>query len=253
MDGTLLNSQKMLPPEFEQTYNDLKFKGIQFVVASGRPYYSLLPQFENFNHDIIFIGENGGIIAFKDKQVIISSFPKDGIEDIILQELKLPYTEMIICTAHKPYTYSKNPVFLNESKKYYPNIKVLEYPETIKDPILKFAIYDPREGNVNKQEPWISFNKDFVVEMSGDIWVDIMPKGVNKGAALKYLQEKWGITTDETMVFGDFHNDIEMLKYAKYSYAMENAHDDVKLVAKYIAPANDDNGVIRTINEMVFK
>ena len=34
------------------------------------------------------------------------------------------------------------------------------------------------------------------------------------------------------------------------SYAMENAHEDLKKVAKHIAPSNDDNGVIRTIQEL---
>ena len=34
-----------------------------------------------------------------------------------------------------------------------------------------------------------------------------------------------------------------MLQYAKYSYAMDNATEDVKEVAKYSAPSNDEDGV----------
>ncbi len=251
MDGTLLNTEKRLPPDFEQTYKGLQQKGIQFVVASGRPYYFLVPQFENFDHDIVFIGENGSVIVSKDKHKIISHFPQKGIEEIVKQDLSLPYTDMIVCTPDQPYSNSKNQSFIKEAKKYYPTLKYLEHPEKITDKVLKFAINDIRDGKVDKLEPWRRFQKDFVVEMSGDVWIDIMPQGVNKGSALKILQENWGITKEETMVFGDFHNDIEMLKLAKYNYAMQNAHEDVKRIAKYIAPSNDDNGVMKVIKEII--
>ncbi len=251
MDGTLLNTEKRLPSDFEQTYKSLQEQGIQFVVASGRPYYFLVPQFENFDHNIVFIGENGSIIASKDKHEIISSFPQTGIENIVKQGLNLPYADMIVCTPDQPYTNSKNQSFITEAKKYYPTLKYIEHPELITDKVLKFAINDTREGNVDKLEAWSIFQKDFVVEMSGDVWIDIMPKGVNKGSALKVLQDNWGITKEETMVFGDFHNDIEMLKLGKYNYAMQNAHEDVKQIASYIAPSNDDNGVMKVIHEII--
>lgn len=47
--------------------------------------------------------------------------------------------------------------------------------------------------------------------ISGDMWVDCMAKGVNKGEAVKVLQESLEILPEETMAFGDQLNDIEML------------------------------------------
>ncbi len=55
------------------------------------------------------------------------------------------------------------------------------------------------------------------------------------------------------MVFGDFYNDIEMLKEAHYSFVMENANDDMKQYGNFIAESNNDNGVIKAINEYVLK
>ena len=77
----------------------------------------------------------------------------------------------------------------------------------------------------------------------------VTTKGITKGAALRELQERMGITPAETMAFGDYDNDITMLQCAEFSYAMENASDRVKLQARHTAPANTKNGVVRVLCE----
>ena len=44
-----------------------------------------------------------------------------------------------------------------------------------------------------------------------------------------------------------------MLKLAKYSYAMENGMDEVKQVARYIAPKNSENGVFKVLEDYIKK
>jgi hypothetical protein len=90
------------------------------------------------------------------------------------------------------------------------------------------------------------------VTVSGEIWLDITAKGANKGVAIKALQEKLGINFDETMVFGDYLNDLEMMEVAYHSYAMENAHEDLKKVARFTAKSNDENGVVEVIKSHIF-
>ena len=41
------------------------------------------------------------------------------------------------------------------------------------------------------------------------------------------------MTKEETLVFGDYHNDIEMMQEADFSFAMKNAHSDIKKLANY--------------------
>ena len=80
-----------------------------------------------------------------------------------------------------------------------------------------------------------------------------MPKGVDKGSAVRRLCEHFGIDENETMAFGDYTNDLDMLKAVRYPVAMENAVDEVKAIAKYIAPLNTEGGVGRFIMENVLK
>ena len=53
------------------------------------------------------------------------------------------------------------------------------------------------------------------------------------------------------MAFGDYLNDLEMMSSAYHSYAMENAHDDLKKVARFRAKSNDESGVVHAIKAML--
>ncbi len=251
MDGTLLNSQKKLSPNFEHVYSKLKQQGIIFAVASGRPHYTLLKQFNHFNHDIILIGDNGGYIGVKPSPIIMKSFVINDVIKISEVGRETNQVYIVICTPNFSYTLSSDPIFLNEAQKYYPDIKVINCLEEICDDVIKIAIYDQKTWQLNSSKVWETFINDFVVAKSSDFWIDIMPQGINKGSALRYIQNLYNIKHEETMAFGDFHNDIEMLQMSYFSYAMQNAHADVKKVAKFNAPSNDNNGVLEVIEQYI--
>lgn len=89
------------------------------------------------------------------------------------------------------------------------------------------------------------------VVLSSNIWVDIIPLGINKDVAIQKLQEKLNIKPEECVAFGDYLNDYEMMQSVYYSYAMENAIPELKQAARYIAPANYKNGVVKTIRKIL--
>ena len=80
--------------------------------------------------------------------------------------------------------------------------------------------------------------------------MDLGKLDTSKGMAIKMTQQNLGISYDETMVFGDYLNDYSMMLEGKYSYAMKNAHPQLKEVANFITEKdNDNNGVVETIKE----
>ena len=76
---------------------------------------------------------------------------------------------------------------------------------------------------------------------------------VNKGKALKALMEEIQATPEQTMAFGDYLNDYEMMQSCYYSYAMANAHPDLKVVSNFQAKSNDEDGVVEAIRQMLQK
>lgn len=79
---------------------------------------------------------------------------------------------------------------------------------------------------------------------TGNGSIDLIIPGVHKANGLRQLQKLWGIDDSEVVVFGDGGNDIEMLRQAGFSFAMENAGNAVVAAAKYRAGSNNREGVL---------
>ena len=78
-------------------------------------------------------------------------------------------------------------------------------------------------------------------------YIEVMPEGVDKGAALRQLAELLGLVPEEVMAFGDGQNDVPMLRFAGAGYAMANASCEVRACTPNIAPPNTDDGVAQVI------
>ncbi len=98
-----------------------------------------------------------------------------------------------------------------------------------------------------REEPFFSKFKE-LMHLSDLVLLDIMMPGIHKGVGVKQLQKRLGITKEETMAFGDFMNDYELLQEASYSFAMKNAIAEIKKIAHYeTAYTNEEDGVIREV------
>ena len=93
------------------------------------------------------------------------------------------------------------------------------------------------------------FGENFNVQLSGKYWTDIMNKGVTKGTALRTIENRIGVRYEETMAFGDYLNDVDMLNNSYYSFAMSNAHESIKKVANFMTGSNNDNSVMKEIEK----
>jgi hypothetical protein len=70
---------------------------------------------------------------------------------------------------------------------------------------------------------------------------------VTKGSGLAFLAERLGLTQAETVAFGDGENDVELLEWAGYGVAVQNANDRVLAIADFVCPPCDEEGVAQVI------
>ena len=56
-----------------------------------------------------------------------------------------------------------------------------------------------------------------------------------------------GFSSATTVSFGDGENDVELLEWARYGVAVENAHPRVLAVADLVCPPVTDEGVAQVI------
>ena len=96
------------------------------------------------------------------------------------------------------------------------------------------------------------FEKEFDILPSGDSWLDMVLRGASKGSAIDLIRERYGIPFEETAIFGDYLNDMSMMDRGYYSYAMKNAHPDIKAAARFVTEyTNEEDGVARTLERLL--
>ena len=78
------------------------------------------------------------------------------------------------------------------------------------------------------------FGSEIKIVTSGNIWIDFIAPGTNKGAALGKLLDKLQIKPEECIAFGDQYNDVEMLQYVGTSYSMTNAAPGISQYSTYV-------------------
>ena len=255
MDGTFLNSNYEVSPEFTEIYTELKRRNILFVPASGRQMPGITKYFEEIEHEIGFIAENGGYVIYQGQELFADKMRHQHIVEIIKTVREISGARAVLSAKKYAYYETEDQNFVDFFTKYYiKNKKINDLTEMIDDSAFKIAIYHP-EGSEKNLYPFLKHFEKYGLEVvvSGEFWMDIMNKNINKGKALSILQKELKITPEQTMAFGDYMNDIEMLENAKYSFAMENAHPSVKKIAHYEAPSHNDFGVIEVIKNYLNK
>jgi Cof subfamily protein (haloacid dehalogenase superfamily) len=206
----------------------LKEKNILFAIASGRQYFNLLEKFDSIKDDIIFMAENGSYVMYKNKQILLSCLDNDIAMKLIDTSRTLKHAYRIVCGAKYAYVEQNDLEFIQQVEKYYKKYLIVDDLKKINDNILKITICDLTGTQDNNASAFSHYKDNLLIAISGKIWLDISTKIANKGFAVKKTQEMFNISYEETMVFGDYLNDLQLMNSAFYSFAMENAHNDIK-------------------------
>lgn len=250
MDGTFLDSDHCVRDEFWDVYKRLKEKGIIFASASGRQYYSLTNKLDRIKGEVLFVAENGTYVMYKNKELFVNSMDRKDVEYLIKKAKKINGARVVLCGKKAGYMERANDELEKNISEYYGRFQVVEDILDVEDDVLKISIYKKDRSESDIHPHFIEDEDNYKVTVSGKDWVDIVNIDANKGVAIDYIQNLWGIKPEETMAFGDFLNDVEMLQDAYYSYAMEDAHPELKKVAKEVIGSNDDGAVIKKIVEI---
>jgi len=250
LDGTLLNTKKEIPPEFWDVHRQLAGKGVLFGIASGRPLPGLVSAFSSIGHETLFIAGNGTIVQYKGEVIYQNALDLKSAARFVTTARAIDGAEVVFCGNDVAYVESSNQEFLGEVAKYYNKLKIVRDLTLIEETILKVAILDFKGAETNSYLHFRQYEGEYNVVVSGPEWLDVTNITANKGFAIKIIQEKLGISNEETMVFGDYLNDLEMMQVAGHSYAMKNAHPDILEASRYVTDFdNDENGVVEIIRK----
>lgn len=254
MDGTLLTSDDEVPDPLWPLLRILHERGAAFVPASGRQYATLARSFEGAPGDISYVAENGSVVVQGGEVVSKTTVDMRLVEQVVdLLRGHGAGTDLgvVVCGVESAYIQRRDPTFVNETEKYYARLEVVDDLTAVHDEILKVALFLRGEAEELAATTFAPLAEEYQVVVSGSNWIDIMHRHVNKGRAVKALQAALDVTPERTAAFADYLNDLEMLDQAHWSFAMANAHPDVKRRARYLAPSNDEHGVVTVLRRLL--
>ncbi|OIK03146.1 Cof-type HAD-IIB family hydrolase [Streptomyces monashensis] len=255
MDGTLLDDAQRMPDGLWPMLAELRRRGVLFSPASGRQYATLARQFAEVAEGMVFIAENGTYVV-RDGVELSSDTLDASVAARIVRKVRGLVADgvdvgAVVCGKRAAYVERTDEAFLAEVRRYYVEHRIVEDLTAVDDDVIKIALFDFASAEHSTAPALATFAESHQVVVSGEHWVDVMNRTANKGTALRGLQRALGITPAQTMVFGDYLNDLEMLDAADWSFAMAGAHPEVVSRARHLAPSNNDNGVLRTISRVL--
>lgn len=250
MDGTLLNSKKELPVDFFSFVKS--HSSIYVAIASGRQYYSLEKQFAEIKDNLLFVAENGTMVVDHDQVIYLNTMKREDVIFVLTLLKKIDGVTIILCGNESAYMDASENDAIVEATKYYDRLTgVNDLFEVAKEKnIIKFAIYF-KNGDAEKYYAELRQVKTGLkAVLSGESWIDISNADADKGAALKKVMELYHIKKEESMAFGDYLNDVEMLNAVTHSYAMKNALPYIKEICRYQTDSNDEDGVMKVLRTL---
>lgn len=281
LDGTLLNSYGVVTDRTKQTIKKCIDKGIEIVLASGRPNDSIEAIAKEIGAEHYFIAGNGALIYDIKKQKVI--YEKYMSKEKVLEIIKLceqnsisynVYTDKTILATSLKYNvlyYHKENLKKEESKKTHINIvdDMYTYVKQMQEEkFLKITICDTNSNVFNaiirkmKQIKGIDIlevshmSRKIIKQGTEDVpieyyYTEISLQEVDKYNALQFLQKKLNIKNEETIAIGDNMNDKKMIQKAGMGIAMKQSCPAIIEVADYVTEGNNEDGVAKALENFV--
>lgn len=262
LDGTFLSSNGELSHQNINSVKSLYNKNINFTLASGRSDLMCTSYIKDCSITLPIISSNGALIRNNiNKNIVFKSiiqplvalkimnFCKENELDYMSYNLdKIFFTKKSL-RIEKFKVYNKIAI-----KNHTPPIELNFYDnsnnthKSIADEgVLKILLFTKNEKDLNITTNFLNNIPEISFVLSEKNALDISPKGISKGKSLQTLCSYLNIPLENTCVFGDYTNDISMMKLAGISFAMNNSPKSVQDIATFVTDSNDNSGVSKAL------
>ena len=249
IDGTLNTKSFKLPENNKIAIKEFVNNGGNFTLCSGRNLQSLSIHYNKLGISTPAIFLNGaGIYDFKNNEMIYQNSISSEGEKIILDVLKKhKLAQLTVFTADKILLATRKCIYgriISKMDKLDCELykKISDLPRGVWGKVSFFGT----KGLINKLKDVFSNDdnsKLFECFKTSPYTLEVVRKGVNKGAAVLKLAELLNIEKSNTAAIGDYYNDVEMLKRVAHPVCCGQAPDDIKEISEYVACHCNDGAV----------
>lgn len=261
MDGTFLDENKQMTQENIDAFRQAQARGIKLALCSGRPSNDASQFALEAGLDTYVLGLNGTCCLEHPMGDVWRSYtiPADAMRRLLAltDATGLAYgvfrgRKLIINTPRSVYpdprpvwgTHVDTPAIIDLTF----NNEGLE--EAIEAGVNKVMIHDPDFTGSRIPEFFAVLEREMPELELTSSWIsniEVNPKGLNKGFAVRMLAQELGLNMDQVLVLGDNDNDVSMLECTPYSVAMGNSTPAALATASYITCDYTRSGLAKAV------
>lgn len=266
LDGTLLNNQSKLSKTTIEGIKKITKAGHYVCIVTGRPYHGSIDIYKQLGLKTLMTNQNGCFISNPSDKLYVPisiGFSKQILHEILEnkqlnklmnnvliegigfawlwtkpsdKEMAESMKEMFHLDRGRPVT-----IINKDFKKVKTDIATLIFE--LKDVNqLNTIIYE-----IKRISPVLTV-RSWGMNERGTMIIDVSTEFSSKMTAVKYLSSYYGIPIERCICIGDGDNDVEMLDFSIWSFALKNSTPAARLAARYMTKYDNDNdGAIKQL------
>jgi Cof subfamily protein (haloacid dehalogenase superfamily) len=258
LDGTLYNSDHQLTSRGRQAVLKAKNAGIQPVIVTGRGRRGAENALEALGFELPYICSAGSLVRPGPSGDPLYAWTFQATAELLplFQFSRENQTGLIADTLEgKPYWFGPDSMSAVmdplTAKEAFKSVRSYSPEADFDRPLLKMTIA-AEPGLLQQAEQVVRENCPSIHQTySGPNYIDLTADGVNKGFALRALAETWELEAAEIAAIGDQCIDYQMLAFAGLPIAMANAVPELKQIARWLAPSNNEDGVAWAVDQII--
>lgn len=246
-DGTLVRSDGTISEVTKKEIARYTAAGGIFTVVTGRMTSSILPRVREFASEGIVVSYQGAVISELKTGKLLknASFEREAV----LRAVRLLEED-----DHHIHVYTDKGLFANrrdEMLNEYERIccvtgtvvkeKLSDWLIKNDPPVVKIVVMiEPDKRLALRDGLKEKLGGAYFVTCSNEWLVELMPAGQDKGSAIRFLSEYFGVPKEEIAAIGDQLNDLPMLAEAGGRFAVANAEAELKEIARVVKSCEED-------------
>ena len=272
LDGTLLNKDGEVSDRNMRAYNEVCQQGIEVIIATGRCYAECSYIMDCLGHTGVSICAGGSTLHNESGQIIQASHLPFAIVEEVAKALMENNHRCLLLKDNRAsdvhYVLVGNSELHDASKWWFDvhDISYLEVNEIDDDPwkdktvragaVACESMLDPIARNLETQlgdratmQHWSAVTSS---EATGSVThlLEVFGRNVSKWSMLE-TYFNGSVNKDRVVAIGDGLNDVELLKGAGLSIAMENATEFVKSHAQYVCGHHEQDGFASAVESWI--
>ncbi|GAB1349658.1 Cof-type HAD-IIB family hydrolase [Ignavibacteriales bacterium] len=261
LDGTLLRSDGSIGEKSIKYSKLLKEKGVLVTFASGRMSSALEGYAKEMNIEGIMICSDGAVIVEHPSGKVIKKINlketkvKKGID---LSEKYL--VKMVMCTDSEVLYTEHNEATLSLIDRFGARFRLVDDYRNISDEVIELVYVGENRHSFQEIKKHFSFPYSFGLKLTYSksqshyqYYLEVKKDDVSKASSLSFINKKLGISIKDTLVIGDWYNDVALFKTKAVKVSLTNAVPEIKFLSDYKLDFSNDEDGVGELLEKIYK